>query len=396
MNNQLNLFVLIDALGWTYLQQHDFLCDILPYRCPLRTILGYSSGAIPSILTGVTPAEHGRWNLFYYDPEGSPFRWLRPFRRLPRGFLDNRYSRRLIKELGRRVLGLGPLFECYVIPSLLPWFNWVDKKNIYDLGGIPGAPSIFDRLADQQIPFCVYSYHHGGSDAILLKQATQDVCDGKARFFFVYLCEIDAFLHQRCNDPKQIAERLRWYEEHIRSLFAAAQRVDPEATLTIASDHGMTPVRNHYDLVSDIEKLDLRMPDDYLAVYDSTMARFWFFNSAAREKIVRTLQHVSCGHLLSQDELRCLGISFPDRRYGDLVFLFDPGWIIASGDFNSPSWMPSGMHGFHPDDAYSDAIFLASRRPDFTPHTIVDLYRWMEDLAGLGLRSSEHSACPGA
>src|SRR5215467_7446268 len=120
------VFVLIDALGWKYLENRDFLKDVLPYRMPLRTVLGFSSGAIPTILTGELPSKTGHWNLFYYDPSNSPFQWLRHFRFLPKRLLDNRISRKLIKELGRRVLGLGPLFECCVSPKLLPWFNWIE------------------------------------------------------------------------------------------------------------------------------------------------------------------------------------------------------------------------------------------------------------------------------
>ena len=71
------MFVLIDALGWEYLKDREFLSDICPYRTPLRTVLGFSSGAIPSLLTGTLPQSHGHWNLFYYDPEGSPLRWVR-------------------------------------------------------------------------------------------------------------------------------------------------------------------------------------------------------------------------------------------------------------------------------------------------------------------------------
>ena len=34
--------------------------------------------------SGMTPAQHGHWNLFYRDPARSPFRWTRPLGRLPR------------------------------------------------------------------------------------------------------------------------------------------------------------------------------------------------------------------------------------------------------------------------------------------------------------------------
>jgi hypothetical protein len=32
------------------------------------------------------------------------------------------------------------------------------------------------------------------------------------------------------------------------------------------------------------------------------------------------------------------------------------------------------MHGYHPDDSYSDAVFLSNREPDFAMGTIADVY----------------------
>src|SRR5882724_2012899 len=142
----INMVVLIDALGWHYLENRTFLNAELPFRRSLQTILGFSSGAIPTILTGLPPALTGHWNLFYYDPAKSPFRWLRHFSFLPDRVMDHRVTCKLMKELGRRVLGMGPLFECFVSPRFLHAFNWVEKRNIYARGGIGGAASIFDQL----------------------------------------------------------------------------------------------------------------------------------------------------------------------------------------------------------------------------------------------------------
>ena len=77
---------------------------------------------------------------------------------LPYGLLDNRLGRRFMTELGRRALGLGPGFDCCVSPKLLSWFNWTERRNIYERGGLGATPSIFDQLAEQQIPYCAYSY----------------------------------------------------------------------------------------------------------------------------------------------------------------------------------------------------------------------------------------------
>jgi hypothetical protein len=144
--------------------------------------------------------------------------------------------------------------------------------------------------------------------------------------------------------------------------------------MTVFSDHGMTPVRQCYDLVAEVEALGLRMPGDYLAVYDSTMARFWPFTERARQALRETLTAAPGGRLLGDDELRALGIYFPDRRYGDLVFLLEPGGIIGGSDFSGPGWRPAGMHGYHPDDPYSDAVFLSSQEPPATLSSITDVH----------------------
>ncbi len=370
---RIHIFVLIDALGWNFLEGREFLSDLLPHRTPLRTVLGFSSGAIPTILTGLPPAQTGHWNLFYYDPEGSPFRWLRRFSFLPDRMLDHRVTRKLLKELGRHVMGLGPLFECCVSPRLLPWFNYVEKRNIYDRGGIAGAQSIFDQLTEKGVPHRVYSYHRW-KDKEILETAKRDLQAGEAAFFFLYLSEMDMFLHDHCRDSQRWEQRLDWYATGLRELFGLALELDPDASFCVFSDHGMTPIEHYFDVVEEVETLGFRMPSEYLAVYDSTMARFWFFDERARGEIVRRLQTLPCGRIVPDDELRDLGVLFPDRRYGEVVFLMHPGWLLSRSDFNGKGWMPAGMHGYHPDDPYSDAAFLSNRQPPVTLCTVADIY----------------------
>lgn len=387
----LRIVVLIDALGWRYVEGRPFLNDVLPHRQPLRTVLGFSSGAIPAILTGVSPSVNGHWNLFYYDPQGSPFRWLKHLQFLPDAVLDHRITRKLMKELGRRVLGMGPLFECCVSPRLLANFNWVEKRNIYDRGGISGAPSIFDQMAEEDVPYRVYSYHHS-TDVEILRQAEQDIRNKEAQFYFLYLSEMDMFLHMHCHEPERIEERLDWYDRALRKVFQAAREVDSEAIFTVISDHGMTPVRDHFDLVKRIDELGFQMPKDYLAVYDSTMARFWFFNEGVRQSVAQRLRELKCGRIVPDEELKRLGVFFADRRFGEMVFLLQPGWILSESDFNGKGWAPRGMHGYHPDDSYSDAIFLTNAKPRNSMQEIAEVHEFMEHLVGITNTPEESTA----
>ncbi|HEX6804559.1 MAG TPA: alkaline phosphatase family protein [Terriglobales bacterium] len=378
----ITLCVLIDALGWKVLEDQYFLNDVLAFRQPLKTVLGFSSAAIPSLLTGRAPSEHGHWNLFYYDPEHSPFARLRWLRYLPGALVNHRVSEKLIKEAGRHLFHMGPQFECYVKPALMPWFNWVERRCIYEPGGISGAPSIFDKLMEAGIPYRAYSYHHY-NDKEILERANDDLQNSDAEFFFVYLCELDAELHAFWTEPERLQARLNAYGTHIHTLLDTALRVDSEASIAVFSDHGMAPVTNRYDLVKDIHALGWNMPGDYLAVYDSTMARFWFFNEETRQSINKRLAAERCGRILAEAELQELGVLFPDRRYGETIFLLDSGYMFYRSDFHSGNWLPAGMHGYHPNDSYSDAVFLCNRAPIDPLHCIRDIYSYMASCAGL-------------
>ena len=378
MSSRLQVVALVDALGWDYIRERQFLNDVLPYRTALQTVLGFSSGAIPTILTGLMPERHGHWNFFYYDPQHAPFWWLRAFDWLPKPVLDNRYGRKLMKELGRRVFHLGPTFECCVSPHLLPYFNFSERRDIYAPKGIENTPSLFDELQREGRAYRVYTYHQC-SDAEILRRAKRDVAETDATLFFLYLCEMDAFLHMHCKEPEAIDKKLNWYDGQLREVFRIARERDPDASLMVCSDHGMTPVTKHADLVGEVAKLGLRMPQDYLAVYDSTMARFWFFSEAARQRVYEVMQSFDCGRVLTKPELQKFGLNFPDDRYGELIFLLNAGWIVAESDFNGRGWFPEGMHGYHPSDSYSDAIFLSDQKPLQPMRTIADVYYSIRD-----------------
>ncbi|HEY7854831.1 MAG TPA: alkaline phosphatase family protein [Terriglobales bacterium] len=384
MKTPIHIFVLIDALGSACRPAQSFMAERLPFRQSLKTVLGFSSGAVPTILTGELPCKTGHWNLFYYDPELSPFRWLRSASFLPDGIMGHRVTRRLLTETGRRVLGLGPLFEASLPPRQLPLFNFVEKRNLFAPGGVSGAPTIFDRLEAARVRYRVYSYHHQ-TDAEILDSATADVRDRRAEVFFLYLSEMDGFLHFHCGDDAAVAERLRVYERKLSALFDLAGSGGRELTFSIFSDHGMAPVKSRVDLAGEIDRLGLRAGADFLSVYDSTMARFWFFSEAARAAVTACLGAQSCGRIVPDAELKTLGVHFPDHRFGELVFLLHPGGLIAKSHFNGGGWNPVGMHGYHPDDPDSSAIFLSNVvRPPMSH--IKDIFPAMAESAALGVQ----------
>jgi hypothetical protein len=146
--------------------------------------------------------------------------------------------------------------------------------------------------------------------------------------------------------------------------------------LYIFSDHGMANCDVLLDLKAKIEPLPLRMRKDYSVVYDSTMARFWFFNERAREQITAALKQVPQGRILPQSELKAMRAPCDDNYFGELIFLADEGVLIV------PSHMGErpirGMHGYHPQAPQSYAM-LCTNQVDVPEDIggITDVYRLM-------------------
>jgi hypothetical protein len=383
----LSIYVLVDALGWEILRGRPFLDDLLVERRWLTTILGYSSGAIPTLLSGMTPSEHGHWNLIYRDPERSPFRWTRPLARLPRPLVENRVSRRALKMVARRVSGYRGYFSLYDYPvAHLAEFDLTEKRDIYQPGGLD-RPSIFDDMRQAGVPYECYTYH-AHTDAQILDLAPERAARSEARVLFLYLSGLDHHLHFHVHEPDSVTATLAWYEAGLRRVWEAATRARADVRLFVFSDHGMTPIRWTYDLRRDVQALGLRVQTDYLPAYDSTMARFWVWNERARHALTGLLTDHPCGRLLGPAELQRLGVWFEDGRYYHLLFLMKPGMLLSPSDMGTVRF--AGMHGYHPSEPTADAVLLATAPVDRAVEHITQVRGVMRE--DLGLVQREHVA----
>jgi hypothetical protein len=158
----------------------------------------------------------------------------------------------------------------------------------------------------------------------------------------------------------------------------AAARAGRDLATVVLSDHGMTDVTATVDVWGALEGAGLRAGRDYLAFFDSTMARFWGDGGALAAAAGRLAGH---GRRLADEELAALGCLFPDRAYGEAVFLADPGVLIV------PSFMGArpiaAMHGYHPDDAFSLGCFMTDAGTD-APASILGFKRHLVGLLGRG------------
>ncbi|MBI4663081.1 MAG: alkaline phosphatase family protein [Verrucomicrobia bacterium] len=358
MKAVLPLFVFIDACGWEIIKNNSFARACAPNRKRMASVFGYSSACIPSIVSGNWPVDHRNWCYFVYDPKNSPFRSLRPLRWLPTAITSRRRFRRWLSKFVKSHLKFRGYFDLYNIPfQHISLFDFTEKKNPLAAGGMNRGPNIFDFLKLRDIPFHVSDPARTEQENLGALQ--REIADERIDFAFLYWPDLDGLMHLAGNDSPEVERKLREYEEGLGRLLAVAERHYAEVRLYVFSDHGMADCEELLDLRAKIQALGLKMPEDYAVVYDSTMARFWFFNGRARERISGCLQRIPQGRIVPDEELEQMGTLFPDRAFGELIFLVEEGVLIV------PSFMGErpirAMHGYHPSARQSFAALLTNQ-----------------------------------
>ncbi len=348
--NKRTVIILIDALGREMTDRHGFGPESLPYRTTLKTVLGFSQAALTSILTGSVPYEHGLWMMYSFASGRSPFNILRGLRSF--GGPDRLWVRDLLRWKLSKIDRISAYYSLYEIPgNVLERLELPARRSMFARSGGGKRRSIIDHASDKGGIF-IRDYNTPEEQAFDdLESALES---GGAHFHLVYTAELDSDLHRFGSMDEALGSRLMQYSRRIDSIVSRF----PDVRFAVLGDHGMCDVNAHIDLKGAVESTGLKVADDFIPFYDSTMARFRVFGERAEVLLREVLDGSAGGSLLDPEELKSLGVLFPEAEYGDIVFLCDPGTIIL------PSYMGSdpvkGMHGYHPDAACMDSIMFSS------------------------------------
>jgi len=366
--NKPRIMIIIDALGFLLSEKHHFDPEGLPTKLRLRTVPGFSQSALTSIFTGLRPDRHGLWMMYSFSPDGSPFGWLSI---LPDAISTGRlWLRKLIDWKLRRVDGIKSYYSLYDIPrNILPYLDLPARQNILMPEGAGKSRTIVDELMERGSRLFIRDFHTPEEESF--DDLEEALLKGSADFHILYTASLDAALHREGPDAESIGSHLRWYEERLERILAAA----PDAGIAVLGDHGMCKVAGQVDIMSMVNSLGLDIPKDYIPFYDSTMARFRIVSSRAENSINDLLDDIPNGRIIDDEEKGKLGIDFQDNRYGDVIYIAEKGNLIV------PSFMGSsavaGMHGYHPDSDCMYSCLLTNIDIDRNEMPITDLAEWI-------------------
>jgi len=126
-----------------------------------------------------------------------------------------------------------------------------------------------------------------------------------------------------------------------------------------------------------VEKTGLVFGRDYGICYDSTMMRVNFLKPEAEAAIRKAVAPFeNCGHWLTEEEEKHYGIHRDDRKFGDAIFLMDPGVQIAPSDMGLRPL--NGMHGFAPEDKDSQAVIMSTEEIPPEVRRVADYFALMK------------------
>lgn len=379
MKPRIDIFIFADALGWAIASRRRFMEELLPVRNRCDTLLGYSSTCDPTILTGAIPRDHGHFSFFSKATGTSPFAYLRHLGFLPEIIAGHHRIRNKVSQFIARRHGYTGYFQLYSVPfSKLPFLDYSEKKDIYEPGGIAGGQAtIFEHWQRSGKPWARSDWRVPDPDNIA--HALREIEKGDVELLYLFTARLDAVMHKYGTRHPEVDAAFDHFAINLQSLADLASKHYRDVRLHLFSDHGMADVNICSDLLPRWEKLGLRYGRDYIAVWDSTMARFWFSDEASRRTATIWLGEQPDGEILSDERLEGYGCLFPDRRYGEVFYLLPSGSLFVPSFLNQRK--VTAMHGYAPEYPDSAAAWL-SNAETLPVAALPDIFPVMKAAAG--------------
>lgn len=380
MKKSKTVFVLIDALRSDYINDNDspFLNGFAMKNNYYKTVIQSRSFCERSeIFTGLSSKESGFFTAIGYNPDFSPYQKIKIpfwFNSIEKILLKNNLYRRIRNKILSQFL--DPKFskmKAYSIPmSFLPYFSLTeDRESSYSDNAFDGLDNIFGECKKLNIKvyqdsFTSLTQRNTNTDKERLELISENINED-FDFYLLYIGIMDKIGHIYGPDSPQRKKCLRELDQSLEEIYSSINNIFPKTKFIFLGDHGMVQVDQKIDVIKEILDLSknfkLKQGIDFIYFVDSTMLRVWYFNSRAKYILENEIRRnkLLCSNGIFIDENLSLEyeIPFPDRRYGDILWLANTG-ILVFPDFFHNDFPYKGMHGYDASYQSSKGVCLES------------------------------------
>ncbi len=381
-------FVLMDAFRNDYLHETHtpFLYRTAQegehYQNVVQS-LGYCERA--EILSGCTAAETGFFTAIGFDPENSSYGDVKGL-----GLLDAaervavpilelfgpRFASRahgyLRRHISNHFRSRGAQMTSHMIPfPFLEYFALTEDLVDHREPGVFPRPSILDDLTEsgRKYNYDSFTAVNGNfphrSDDERLAAVPRACQEGEYDLHLIYVSAPDLYGHKFGPLSEGLVAGLKEMDQKLERWVAEVERHSENNRFVFLGDHGMLSVEESFDAEKTIKRCmrdqGLTAKRDYVYFLDSTMVRFWALSDSARERALDALQadtgFLEAGQFVDEATARRHHAPFADRRYGDLLWLANPG-VLVFPDFFHRTELYLGMHGYDPELPESQGLCI--------------------------------------
>ncbi|MHB8633182.1 MAG: alkaline phosphatase family protein [Thermoplasmatota archaeon] len=351
------------------------------------------------LFSGRYPDTSGNFSAFAFDPEASPFAWVRSLGAVgslvrPRRILFP--ARIAIDKVTRWKTGAYHTDPAWIPPRFLPFFRpCEDMRPLFEPGAL-GAPSIFDLCREKGLRFRYLAHPVSGDDEEIHKLLVRELRAGAPYDFYVAQFsspDQKGHVHGPFSEVMQKGY-LRDLDRKMASVHAALAAGYDSWDLFLCGDHGMAPVHRRVDVLGALGAVDAVPAEDYVVFVNSTLAVLWYLTEHGRDAIEAALPTISGTHVVEEAERARLRIPV-EKRWGDRMLSADPGVLFWPDYFHVQDSEILGMHGYlDKRDETHGAMVLASSRTktpasDLGLRPLVDVFPTLCDLLGVPTPSTQ-------
>ncbi|OQX22592.1 MAG: hypothetical protein BWK75_00360 [Candidatus Altiarchaeales archaeon A3] len=404
---EVTCYVLLDAFKEEYIKHTIFMKDIeKKYISKIEEEFGFASYR-PAAFAGVYPETSNICTMWCYSPKTSIYKRFKTFLKI----MDKIDSKHFRNFGGKSFSGLQILSKKIGITKFCPvqWYNPIDipfnllpyldisEKITETKQGYISTNTLFDLLRSQNKRFI---YVGGSVDGFFLshnykkniKKAVNKIKNENPDFIYFHAGDSDVLGHAYGPGGEETNRIHKYEDKFVEDIYKFLKDKYEIVNLIVGGDHGMVEVTHTINMWEKLQNLSVKLEKDYLVFLDSPMARFWFFNKKAEKKIREMLEELGCGRILTDEDYEKYRIRFKDNRYGDLIWLANPGTLIFPNFFgwNKPV---KGMHGYAPECEDNKGVFMiiSNKNIEFEKREnlkMVDIFPTLCDMMNLSIPKS--------
>ncbi len=337
-----------------------------------------------TLLTGVSPREHGIYNNLEFDPlrhYADAWYWYADQIRAPTLWHAAHAAGLSTASVGWPV-SVGATDVDFLIPEYWRIFRPTDELNPSDrllIAALSRPAGMLEAMQRRDGPYLQGNDTGIDADEIKTRFALDILKTYKPRFMTIHLSSLDDAEHEHgpfSEAANQVLERI---DGQLARLFAAGLAIDPNAVAVVVSDHGFVPIGHRVNLYLPFIRAHL-IDANVDATTKAVTVRSWKAqpwpaggmaaimlnpsdpaNEAEVRSLLQSLQSDAdngIAEILERGAIAQRG-GFPDAAF---LVLMKPGYYVAgdpAGEMISALSGSHGAHGFSPDFPEMRAAFFA-------------------------------------